>query len=70
MLINAQPAYKEQILSANGGNAVAMDKEWAVVGNPGLNQIHIYKLDYSKMHNTTMDMWLPYVTIQKTGTGK
>ncbi len=53
----AQPAHNEQILSASGGDAVAMDKDWAVVGDIDNNQALIYKLNYANMQHDPMDMW-------------
>ena len=43
----AQPAHNEQVLPNSGGDAVSMDKEWAVVGDKDNNIVYIYKLDYS-----------------------
>ena len=69
ILLHAQPAHNIQYLTNNGGDVVAMDKEWAVVGDPTNNQVHVYKLNYSKMHNATMDMWDLHSNLQDTSTG-
>ena len=45
-LLLAQPAANEQVLSGSGGDAVSMDKEWAVVGNKDNNIVYIYKFNY------------------------
>ena len=43
----AQPAHTEQTFANSGGDAVSIDKEWAVVGDANNNAVHVYKLDYS-----------------------
>ena len=43
----AQPAHNNQILTASGGDAVAMDTEWAVVGDTTDCTMNIYKLNYT-----------------------
>ncbi len=49
IVLSADPAYKEQILSGSGGTAVAMDEEWSIVGDAINKQAFVYKLDYSTM---------------------
>ena len=48
----AQPSYTEQVLASSGGDAVSIDREWAVVGDAANNAVHIYKLDYSNFQWT------------------
>ena len=43
----AQSAYIEQTLGNSAGDAVSIDREWAVVGDAAGNKAHLYKLDYS-----------------------
>lgn len=66
LVLYAQPAHNLQELTTSGGDAVAMDKEWAVVGDVNNKSVHIYKLNYSKMHNAPMDMWELNTTISIT----
>ena len=46
-ILYAQPAYNEQFLGSSGGDAVAMNKEWAFVGDADTDTMNAYKLDYS-----------------------
>ena len=70
LTLYAQPAHNEQILTASGGDAVAMDKEWAVVGDVDNNQTLIYKLNYANMQHDPMDMWELKQTVTAPHDGK
>jgi len=45
-LSQAAPIIAEQVLLNNGGDAVAINGEWAFVGDKDLCKVHIYKYDY------------------------
>ena len=47
LTLYAEPAHNEQVLTNNGGDAVAMTSEYAVVGDVDRNSLYFYKLDYS-----------------------
>ena len=47
LTLQAQPAFNEQVLTANGGDAVAMSGEYAIVGDADTHIVHFYRLDYS-----------------------
>ena len=65
----AQVHYDEQSLTTSGGDAVAIDGEWAVVGDADNDQSRVYRLNYAKMHNDPMDMWELHTTLSAPKTG-
>ncbi len=46
-LLYAQPSVSEQMLESSGGDAVAMNGEYAIVGDADNHIVHFYRLDYS-----------------------